>query len=419
VRVLLAVGLALVLTACSDDGATSPTIAPATSTTTTIPERVYDGVLKVGVLVPETGPGAVLGEGLAQAVVTAAEAINAAGGVLGRDVEIVTGFDEGDGPASAREAVATLLDQDVDAVIGPASSTVALATLGDLLREGILTCSPTATSLALDTFPDRALFVRTAPSDSLEAAAIALAAERTGALTASVVYLDDAYGRPLADATIAALQSRGIDVPAPIGFSADDESLLDEANSIREAEAGVVVVIGDAEQGTRLLSSLGEATAVVPGDEPPTIIVNSAMREPVAPDRIAELAPDVRARIVGIAPAATHGQPGEPAGAYATNALDCLNLIALAASQAGSDDPNAIAPLISGTSEGGTPCRDFATCSALVAEGRNVDYNGPGGEVELGTLGDPVSYPFDRWTFDERGLDVPITAPPLPVLPAS
>ena len=132
-----------------------------------MPERVDDGVLRVGVLLPETGPGASLGTGLAQAVVAARDAINGAGGVLGQHVEIVEGFDEGEGPATARDAVADLIDEDVDAVIGPASSTVALATLGDLMRAGILTCSPTATALALDDFPDRALFVRTAPSDSL------------------------------------------------------------------------------------------------------------------------------------------------------------------------------------------------------------------------------------------------------------
>ena len=173
---------------------------------------------------------------------------------------------------------------------------MALATLGDLMDAGILTCSPTATALALDDFPDRSLFVRTAPSDSLEATQIAAEAERTGALTASVVYLDDPFGRPLAERTIAALESRGIDVPAPIGFSADDQTLLAEAADVRDSEAGVIVLIADAEHGTRLLASLGEVTAVVPGDDPPSIIVNSAMRRPLTPDQIAALADGRAAR---------------------------------------------------------------------------------------------------------------------------
>ena len=150
--------------------------------------------------------------------------------MLGRELEIVTGFDEGDSPTTASDAIASLIEQDVDAVVGPASSTIALATLADLLQAGILTCSPTATALALDDFPDRSLFVRTAPSDSLQAMAIANEAERTGALTASVVFLDDAYGRPLAEATIEALQAKGIDVSTSVGFAADDDTLLDEAD---------------------------------------------------------------------------------------------------------------------------------------------------------------------------------------------
>ena len=40
---------------------------------------------------------------------------------------------------------------------------------------GLVACSPTAAAMALDDFPDRGLFVRTIPSDSLQAAAIASA----------------------------------------------------------------------------------------------------------------------------------------------------------------------------------------------------------------------------------------------------
>ena len=45
-------------------------------------------------------------------------------------------------------------------------------------------------------------------SDSLQADAIAKLAQQTGTFTAAVAYLDDAYGRPLAGATVAALDDR-------------------------------------------------------------------------------------------------------------------------------------------------------------------------------------------------------------------
>jgi branched-chain amino acid transport system substrate-binding protein len=410
----LVAGVTLLLVACSDDGASSPTIAVAsTTTTTTTPARVDDGVLRIGMLLPESGTGASIGQPLIDAVVAAGNAINAAGGVLGRPIEIVDAEDEGDNPSTARDSIQTLIEQDVDAVVGPASSTIALATLGDLMDAGILTCSPTATALALDAFPARDLFFRTAPSDSLQAGALASEAERTGALSAAVVYLDDAYARPLADATIAALTAKGIDVADPIFFAADD-TLLDEATEVKDTDAGVVIVIADAEQGTRMLSNLGEVTGVVPGDDPPRIIVNDALRRPPAPQQIADLAPDVRARIIGVSPAVSSGLPGEPSGAFAGNAFDCVNLIALAAEQAGSDDPAEIAAQMRDVSGLGLTCRDYAACLAITTAGLNVDYDGPGGNVELGPSGDPAMYSYDRWTFDAEGLDVPIPSPQRP-----
>ena len=163
-------------------------------------------------MLPESGDGAAIGAPLIEAALAASAAINAAGGVLGSKVEVIGNVDEGSSPSTTREAIATLIEQGVDAVIGPASSTIALATVPQLMEAGILTCSPTATALALDDLPDRSLFFRTAPSDSLQAIAIAEQAERTGALSAVVVNLDDAYGGPLADATIAALRGRGLTV---------------------------------------------------------------------------------------------------------------------------------------------------------------------------------------------------------------
>jgi branched-chain amino acid transport system substrate-binding protein len=403
------------LASCTDDGASSPTVVPGTTTTTTTPERVDDGVLKIGVLLPESGPGATIGQPLVDAALAAGDAINAVGGVLGKPIELVTGFDEGDSVSTARDSIASLIDKGVDAVVGPASSTIALATLPDLLDAGILTCSPTATAMALDNFPDRDLFFRTAPSDSLQAVAMADEAERTGALTAAVVYLDDRYGRPLANATIEALQADNITVDEPIGFVADDDSLVDEAHQVINSDAGVIIVIGDTDHGTRMLSSIGEVTGVMPGEVQPTIIVNDAMRRPSSPQQIAQLAPDVRARIIGLAPSATGGLPDEPPGAYATNAYDCVNLIALASAQATSDDPAAIAAQMVSVSDGGVTCRLFAECVDLMAQVPNVNYEGPGGQVQLGSDGDPAWYRFDTWGYDEQGIDYALASSPIPV----
>ena len=110
------------------------------------------------------------------AVEQAVEQINTAGGVLGSSVEL-TIVDE-----SAGTGIDELLAEGVDAIVGPASSTVALSQLADAVNPvtGVVTCSPSATALALDDYPDNKLFFRTVPSDSFEMVAIERRVEGTG-----------------------------------------------------------------------------------------------------------------------------------------------------------------------------------------------------------------------------------------------
>ena len=167
-------------------------------TTTSSPARSDDGVLVLGVLLPTTGPGATLfGEGMIDAVELATDEINAAGGVNGADVELIDA-DEGATAASAAIGFDSLITGGVDAIIGPASSIVALSDLDAPVSAGVVTCSPTATALALDDYPDNGLFFRTVPSDSLQMVAMARVAERTGSTSIAIGYLDDSYGRGLA-----------------------------------------------------------------------------------------------------------------------------------------------------------------------------------------------------------------------------
>ena len=111
--------LTAALAACSpgDEIVVDETIA--NTTTTTMKAQVTgDGQLVIGALLPLTDT--LLGEPMAAAVQTAVDRINAAGGVLGQRVRLVV-TDEGSSTATATASIQTLLDSDVDAIIGPAS----------------------------------------------------------------------------------------------------------------------------------------------------------------------------------------------------------------------------------------------------------------------------------------------------------
>ena len=116
--------LALVAGACGDDDETS-----SDSTTTTAEANTdrgnADGTLKLGTLVPQSGDLSAIVQSLQTPVDLAVTAINDAGGVNGKNVEVIPA-DDGTNPNVAQTSYAKLVNTDkVDAIVGPAPSGVA------------------------------------------------------------------------------------------------------------------------------------------------------------------------------------------------------------------------------------------------------------------------------------------------------
>lgn len=403
--VSLAAAAAVLAVSCSSDPADPQATVP--DSTTPVP-RVDDGILTIGVLVPQGSANADIGQSIRSAVNLAMTKINAGGGYLGTGI-VVRFAGEGVAGVGIDPAIASLLAQNVDAIVGPASSTNALAGLGEIVNAGVLSCSPTASASLLDNFPDQNLFFRTIPSDSLQAIAIAEAVDRTGASMATVTYIDDAYGQSFVDSVEASLQLKGIKHSKPVPYSADDQSIQRAATTIADGSPGAVVVIGDATSGPVVLGEIDAAMATTH----PFYIVNDAMRRPTASAE--PMGGSLAKRVKGISPIAystdpqflsqVGATPDDPSP-YAANAFDCVNLIALAAVAAKSTQPSAIAAQIPAVSDSGTPCTSFPDCREDIEAGSNIDYDGPGGVLTLGSNGDPSVASFEEFGFDDSGRDV-------------
>lgn len=388
-----------VLGACTGGDDAAPPTTPA-QPTTTIAQRVDDGQLVLGAYLPRTGSGTVIGEPMIEAVQRAVGDINDAGGVLGHDVALHI-VDENS------VDMTELVDRGVDAIIGPASSTVALTQLDDTVGagSGVVSCSPTATALLLDGYPDNGLFFRTVPSDSLQMTAIAIRAGRTGVGSIALAYLDDSYGRGLRDSFRREADSQGIELIADEGFSPDrdQEALAEFAAVVLADDPGVVVVLGNADDGARLLAALDTATQTT---EPPQIIVNEALRN--GRQTIQTLSDRFREHVIGIAPDA-RAQTSDLAGFFTAHAVDCVNLIALAAIQAESDAPRAIQTQMAAASASGRECFSFADCVEKLSGGLQINYEGISGKVDLSsTTGDVTSGRFEVFAFDDEGVDFPV-----------
>jgi len=385
--------------ACTGGGGSEPSVTVATTTTEVVPPRVDDGVLTIGALIPsgETGVDTALRSSFESAI----ETINEVGGVLGNDVEILI-LDEGQNAATASQAIEDLVAAGVDAIMGPTSSNTALGALDVAVANGIVSCSPTATAIALDGFPDDGLFFRSIATDSLQATAIAREAQATGAGSVAIVHVDDAYGRPYAEAVANAL---GDDIAVEtIAIPVDDDDLTDELDLLVDIDPQVVVSVGSGEDSASLLQAMGEHDDV----SVPTIIVNDAARSAASRPVIAGLPSRIRNRVVVIAPQIVlrEGAALEDNVPFAPQVTDCVNLLALSAIQGASDLPEVIAGQMSSVSDGGNVCRDFATCALRLADDQEIDYDGPTGITDLGRNGDPSRAFFDLFRFAADGSDI-------------
>ena len=193
----------LALTACgsnSDSNSAGSSSSSSPSESSSAAPAKGDGTLTVGTLLPQTGDLAFLGPPEFAGVQTAIDDINAAGGVLGKDVVQVKA-DSGDGtPDIAGAQTDKLLDANADAIVGAASSSVSLSVIDKITGAGVVQFSPANTSPALDdpkTDPKN-LYFRTAPSDVLQGAVMANTLIEDGRNNVAILARQDSYGELLA-----------------------------------------------------------------------------------------------------------------------------------------------------------------------------------------------------------------------------
>jgi ABC-type branched-subunit amino acid transport system substrate-binding protein len=411
----LAVALAALLTVTACTGGGTPTV---TSTTVgviiepLVSAANLDGVLRIGVLLPTTGPAKALAQPMLVAIDMAVAEINAAGGVFGRPVELMR-RDEGTDAVSAATAFAELLDIDrVDVIVGPSSSRIALGLIDGLARRKIPTCSPAATAIDLGRSGDGGFFFRTVPSDRLEALAMAAAISTTGQQSVDIVYPDDDFGTAMAEDIRVGLLRSGTNVLAAVPYNPSATQFTDVAAKVFVTPAPrSIALIGLPDPGAQVLGALRTA-----GGSGVQIVVNAGLRRADLFETVLGGKPEALDRVRGVSPASWAArpewterfkvQPEVGSDSYAAFAYDCTMLLALAATAAKTDEGTVVAANIVPTSLGGTTCFDFVPCVELITEGRNIDFSGASGRLDLLDVGDPQSGRYDLFTFDKSGRDV-------------
>ncbi|WCO65915.1 bifunctional serine/threonine-protein kinase/ABC transporter substrate-binding protein [Iamia majanohamensis] len=337
--------------------------------------------LRVGRTLPDSD---LIGPPMAAGLDLAIADINAAGGVLGEDVEAVAAPDYTTAEG-ARADVAELLDDGIDALVGPGSTSVAEPVLPLVAEAGIPQCSGSVTAPDV---PDAPTFFRTIATDEAEAVVLAdLVAARDPARTV-VVARDDTYGTLVGQRVVAELGEADTAVDPLVTFPEGGGDAAALAAEVAGRAPDAVVVVGFAEGATvtgalvdagvpadRLLGSEGAFNPAYPPLADP--------EDPAALDGMVVVAPAGDATFARRLGAETEGNV-----VYGAPTYDCAVVLALAVEAAGSTDGAEVLAEVPGVTRDGEPCGTFAGCRDLLEDGRDIDYDGPSGALDLDDRGD-------------------------------
>lgn len=153
--------------------------------------------IKIGLMAPITGAWASEGQDMQQIVELLADEINAAGGINGQKIEIITEDDGGD-PRTAALAAQRLSTQDIVAVIGTYGSAVTEATQGIYDEAGLIQIANGSTAIRL-TEKGLKYFMRTCPRDD-EQGLVAYKTLKSGGFDKIAILHDNSsYAKGLAD----------------------------------------------------------------------------------------------------------------------------------------------------------------------------------------------------------------------------
>jgi len=403
--------LALLAGAC---GSSSKKSQPgSTSSTTPSGGRGnVNGQLVLGALLPQSGDLKVIYKSLNTPITMAVAEINAAGGVNGKPV-VVDEADDGTSPTVASSALDTLLTSDkVDAIIGPASSGTALGIIDKIKTNGVVDCSGSTTSGALSVAGGAAggYFFRTAPSDNLQGPALAQLVLSDNKHKIAILARNDSYGTGFASALSKALTDGGADVVANVAYDPKSSDFRADVAKVAGKGADAIVVIGFNDDGAKVLK---EMIAQNVGPKNVQVYTADGMQSSSLYKSVDPSNPAAIQGIKGTAPAAAPSGVTNPFIAkfaatkidtiFSSYYYDCTNLIALAAQAAGSDDPAKIKDEMIQVSSGGTKCQNFAECSALLKAGKDIDYDGASGPVDLTDQHEPANGVYDVWQYDAKG----------------
>ncbi len=397
---------ALFLAGCATDSGTQPSRPGG------------EDVVRVGVLLPFSGECGSFGPAALKAIEVATDEINAAGGVLGRMIELVVRDTRTDPFWASLAATELVEDEGVFAILGGDASDVAEAVLEVAAEHGTFLISGAASSVELSS-PDvdvYSAFFRTVPTTAHEGQVMAMQALRMGDSTAKIIYVDDSYGRTLMEQFTTRFESRGGVVERAVPFEVGKASYAQELESLFCAESvaaqsePLVVLIAYPISGATIVrdwraSGFGAKWLLCDALKSEEFVLSAGAENVegmygISPyygsdnyanyDRFSEAFEDMWGEDPALHRCTEHW-------------YDAMILLAYAILRADTLDPAAVKDSLQAVSAGGDSVvyvGEFERGKRILEAGEDINYEGASGSVNFDASGDVVGT-FELWRIEE------------------
>jgi ABC-type branched-subunit amino acid transport system substrate-binding protein len=361
--------------------------------------------IKVGVIGPMSGFESFIGPDILKGVQVAVDQINANGGILGRQVQIVTA-DTGGDAVDAVPALRKLINVDqVNLIVGP-SSLEAEAVL-PILQQSKIPDIIVGGTTQLDNLTSTYVW-RSSPSDNLLGVAMAYYANNKGYTRAALVFGSNESAQTLKSPVIDAFTRHGGTIVANINLVPDQSSYRSEIEQLYSANPQVVFTQVDAQTGATLFSEIKELKGLGLPFIGTDVTASSDFIKAITPTTAQKVLTSLQGTSTGgqatteftqLYKAKFNATPVE----LADYGYDGMNVLALAVDAAGSLNGDAVGAKMKTVADPpGMTVYDYKTGYTALKAGKKINYDGASGPMDFNDHNN-VTGGFDAVSSDASG----------------
>jgi len=373
------------------------TLAATVAAFATVSAQAAD--IKVGSAGGVTGPIAELVSAILKGRQIAADHVNSNGGLLGGDKMALVIGDSACDPKAAVDTGQKLVNvEQVVAIIGPSCSGATNGMVSSVtIPAGVTVLSDSATAPSISSLKDKDTVFRASASDAYQGAEIARLVTKAGIKKVAVTYSNDDYNAGIAEVFVAEFTKMGGTVTGNQAHEPNKASYRSELATLSQGgpealalfayygSSGIAIVKNSLENG--LFGKFYAADGMFD-----VSVISSIGADNLRGNMfITQAASDPENVSYQNFAAAFKKTGGDPAAPYAAHGYDVAFLMALAIEKAGAADRSKISAALRAVA--GPPGEvirpgEWAKAKKLIAEGKDVNYEGAAGVNDFDANGD-------------------------------